>query len=259
MIQTKINSFLSYIKAIGLIATISYIIQRFLARKEIIVLAIPGIKEKIHLRRKSTDVNVFQQIFIKRDLAFLKGRDYNICIDAGANIGLSTIYMKNLFPGAHVFSIEPEFSNVEMLRLNTNGYANVTIIHKALSEDSSGLFLFDPGKGSDAFQTSRQFSGINEPVKIESISIVDLMDQYKLEQLDFIKIDIEGAEEFCISQYAMAWINQSKLLAIEIHEHLVPGCTKKIKVLLQANFKFSQNGEYSIFENLTSNHSKTVC
>ena len=48
----------------------------------------------------------------------------------------------------------------------------------------------------------------------------------------------------------MEWIKQSKLLAIEIHEHLAPGCTKKIKDLLQVHFKFSQYGEYSIFENL---------
>lgn len=251
MIKAKIASFFSYIKSIGVPATIDYMFQRYVVRKEMMVLNIPWIKEKIHLRRNSKDINVFQQIFIKKDLAFLNGRNYDVCIDAGANIGLSTIYMKNMFPDSHIYSIEPEPANIKMLCLNTKGYTNVTVISKAMSQDSNGLFFIDPGNGSDSFQTSREFRGSLEPVEIESISIRDLMNQYELSQVDFVKIDIEGAEDFCINQEAMSWINQTKLLAIEIHEHFVPGCGKKIRGLLKDNFKIYQNGEYSIFENRT--------
>jgi FkbM family methyltransferase len=251
MILIKINSFFSYVKTIGLITTLDYILQRYIMRKEMIVLGLVGIKEKIYLRRNSKDINVFQQIFIQQDLAFIKGRNCKICVDAGANIGLSTIYIKNLFPDAHIYSIEPEFSNVEMLRLNTIGYKDVEIIDKALSEDSNGLFLFDTGKGTDAFQTHRQFAVDIDLLRIESISINELMIQNKLNQLDFVKMDIEGAEAFCINQRAMEWILQSKLLAIEIHEEMVPGCKKRISELLLANFKQFQNGEYSVFENLS--------
>ncbi len=249
VIQDKIDSFLSYIKAIGLIATVNYIIQRYITRKEMIVLSLPGIREKIHLRRKTKDVNVFHQIFIKRDLVFLTGKDCKICIDAGANIGLSTIFIKNLFPDAHIYSIEPEASNIEMLMLNTKGYKNITVIGKAMSVDSNGLFFVDSGNGSDSFQTVIHPIPKNDLVRINSISVNELILQYELEQLDFVKIDIEGAEDFCINQEAMNWINRSELIAIEIHEHFVPGCTKRIRSLL-GDFKFSQNGEYSIFEKL---------
>jgi FkbM family methyltransferase len=135
-----------------------------------------------------------------------------------------------------------------MLRLNTNEYSNITVIGKAMNDNSNGLYFVDPGEGSDSFQTVKEFAG-EKPVKIESISIQDLMKEYRLNELDFVKIDIEGAEDFCIDQHAMVWINRSKLLAIEIHEHLVPGCTKKIMDLLKKDFKFQQNSEYSIFEN----------
>ena len=248
-IRIKINSFLSYINSIGLLATIDYTVQRYIKKKDLLGLKIPGVKERIYLRRNSKDVNVFQQIFIKKDLSFLKGKTIGTCIDAGANIGLSTIYIKNLFPQARIFSIEPETANIKMLQLNTKNYTDIVIIDKALSEDSNGLFLFDTGKGSDSFQTIKELSAA-APVKIESISIDNLMEEYTLAQLDFVKIDIEGAEEFCINQKAMTWINKSKLLAIEIHEHFVPGCAKRINDLLKVNFKSTQNGEYSIFENL---------
>lgn len=245
----KLSSFLDYIKSIGIAATFSYIVQRYVTKKRIIVVGVPGIKEKIHLRRLSKDVNVFHQIFIKKDLDFIAGKNILICIDSGANIGLSTIFIKNMFPDAHIFSIEPEASNIEMLRINTKGYSHITVIGKAMHEDSNGLYFIDPGQGTDSFQTSKD-PAANGSVKVESISMPDLMKQYQLEQLDFVKIDIEGAEDVCITWDAMQWLAKSKLVAIEIHEHLVPGCTKRIMDLLETDFMFSQHGEYSVFKNI---------
>jgi len=244
----RFSSLIGYIKSIGVFATINYLLQRYIFPGPMIILRIPGIKEKIYLRKQSKDVNVFHQIFIKQDLGFLKGKKCKVCIDAGANIGLSTIIMKNYFPDSYVYSIEPETENLKMLLLNTNKYKNVVVIDKALSDNSNGLFFFDTGKGADSFQTMQKPIDTNTRM-VKSICITDLMNQYNLTSLDFVKIDIEGAEVFCVDQEALPWIRQSKLLAIEIHEHFAPGCTNQIFDLVKENFKFSKNGEYSIFEN----------
>lgn len=249
----KFRSFVSYINSIGLYNTLNYIFQRYVTRKNLLSVNVKGISIKIYLRRNSTDVNVFQQLFIKKDLSFLKGKDIEVIIDAGANIGLATIYMKNLFPNARVFAIEPETDNFNMLIKNTGRYNNVTTIRKALSEDNRGLYLVDTGRGFDAFQTKKNHGDQDLSHKIKSISVHDIMQQYSLDKLDFVKIDIEGAEAYCINDNATRWIASTKCLAVEIHEHLVPGVEKSIRNVLK-DFTFSQHGEYSVFENVGMAH-----
>lgn len=247
----NICAFTSYVKSIGLIATIDYAIQRYVVRKDMIAIKIPQAKHKILLRRNSTDVNVFNQIFVRQEFLFLKSHDFKVIVDCGANIGLTTIYLKYLFPDARIFSIEPENENFKLLRQNTLPYSQLVLINKALSNDSNGLYLIDDGNGSDAFQTKKA-SGDSAPgVKIESISMLDLMKQYDLPGLDFAKIDIEGAEAYCITDDAMKWISLTGTLAIEIHDSIVPGTTAKIKKLLSNGFEYSQQGEYSVFKNIT--------
>lgn len=134
-----------------------------------------------------------------------------------------------------------------MLQLNTSSYDQVTLINKALSNDSNGVYLIDCGKGSDSFQTKKELHDSLMIMKTESISMRDLMYHYHLSKLDFVKMDIEGAEAYCITKNAMDWISSTETLAIEIHEHIAPGTNANIKELLGVNFKISQQGEYSVF------------
>ena len=112
----RFHSAYLHTKKIGFIATISYFFQRLILKKDALIkLKIPFGTDLILLRNKSYDTHIFYQIFIKEDLAFVKNMQHpvNVIIDAGANIGLSTIYLKNIFPNAAILSIEPSAVNFE--------------------------------------------------------------------------------------------------------------------------------------------------
>ena len=70
-----------------------------------------------------------------------------VVVDAGANIGLSTVFFANKFPQAKIVAIEPEPSNFAMLRDNVAPYPNVTPVQAALWKEDRGARPVRYGEG----------------------------------------------------------------------------------------------------------------
>ncbi|NJO02692.1 MAG: FkbM family methyltransferase [Bacteroidia bacterium] len=68
-------------------------------------------------------------------------------IDGGANIGLSVLYFKQLYPQAHVVAFEPDPSLFEILQNNIHSFdlQEVTLVRKALWHGSYPI-KFLPGR-----------------------------------------------------------------------------------------------------------------
>jgi hypothetical protein len=78
-------------------------------------LRLPNIKTPISLRYQTSDIPTFYQVFLdaQYDIPLKKPR---VIIDAGANIGLFTLLMKNKYPEAKIISIEPDHENFAALK-----------------------------------------------------------------------------------------------------------------------------------------------
>ena len=76
-------------------------------------------------------------------------------VDAGANIGLASLYFANRFPSANIIAIEPEQSNFDLLRKNVAPYETITPIRAALWHENGIIKLVDPERlGKWGFMTS---------------------------------------------------------------------------------------------------------
>jgi FkbM family methyltransferase len=109
-------------------------------------------------------------------------------LDCGANIGLSIIYMKQLYPEARVIGFEPDERNFELLQKNIKsfGYKNVSVRKEAVWIENTELqFAYT---GSMSSRIEQIDSGKTKPVK--AIRLKELL----TEPVDFLKVDIEGAE-----------------------------------------------------------------
>lgn len=88
----------------------------------LVSLRVPGYEQTIFIRPKTSDASVFETVFIA--LRFKNITETllpSLIIDAGANIGLVSVYFANKYPSAVVYAIEPESSNYDLLLKNTNG------------------------------------------------------------------------------------------------------------------------------------------
>lgn len=116
-------------------------------------------------------------------------------IDGGANIGYYTLlFAKKVGPSGKVYAFEPDPINFSILQENVrmNGFNNVVLVRKALS-DSTGkakLFLSEHNKGAHSlFNFNKQ----KNYIMVETISLDEYFKKTK-PKIDFIKLDTEGAE-----------------------------------------------------------------
>jgi FkbM family methyltransferase len=187
------------------------------------------IKGELRLRTHSSDIETFAQVIGAREYDIPELGDLRTIIDAGANIGLATVFFSERFPAARIIALEPEDSNFDLLCRNAANRPNVTCLKKALWSESGTVTVVDPGQGQWAFRThSAKASGkSSERVigTVECVTVADLMRNYDLERIDLLKVDIEGAEKEVFESSA-AWIHLVDVIAIELHDRFKRGCAK---------------------------------
>ncbi len=176
-----------------------------------------------YLRPLTTDIKVFREIFLYGAYSFEMNLSPSIIIDAGANIGLSSIFFAQRYPEATIYSIEPETSNFACLQKNIQGYTNITGLHTALWHRDAKLKIQDQQENHWAFRVEECEKG--EPESFPAISLTSLMQCYQIEKIDLLKMDIEGAEREVFSENYDYWLSRTKLIVIELHDWIKGGCS----------------------------------
>jgi len=148
-----------------------------------------------------------------------------VIIDAGANIGLASIFFANKCPEAKIISIEPEAENFRLLTKNTAPYPNIVPVQAALWDKNETIHIVDPGHGFWGFVTRKACLSDRYLHSVEGLTIDKIMEEYRLASIDILKIDIQGAEKE-VFRDTSSWIGKVRALIIELHEYNRPGCTR---------------------------------
>ena len=216
-------------KVAGLRGLISAIKGKIATTPVLLEITRPGIQFPIYLRTPSSDIPTYQQIFIRRDYEFTVNRPPKTIVDAGANIGLAAVYFSNQFPEARIIAVEPEASNLEVLRKNIAPYKKITPVAGALWHENVKIDLVDPQLGNWAFMTQDHSDAEKSHGKfvhsVQGMTVEALMEAHGLDHIDILKIDIEGAEREVFGD-ASAWIEKVDTVIIELHDRMKPGCSR---------------------------------
>lgn len=219
--------FRTYTKCFGFLPGLSIAVREIFAQqpKEVVV-SYYAVKFPLYLRIKTSDMPTFVHVFLRGEYDIDIAKTPTVIVDAGANIGLTSIFYANKYPDAKIIALEPESSNFALLMKNVAPYGNILAINKALWGDNTMLEILDPGLDKWGFQTrkhEKEETGGKEAV--ESITIDKLMHDTMLSHIDILKIDIEGAEkEVCES--SNTWIDKVGMMAIELHDRHKIGCSR---------------------------------
>jgi len=115
-------------------------------------------------------------------------------LDLAANIGFYTLLFAELVgKEGKVFAFEPEPNNFSALEKNVklNGLTNTTLVKKAVSDKTGKTDLFI--SESMGRHTIYNTKNVRKIIKIDSVALDDFLEKYP-KGIDFIKMDIEGAE-----------------------------------------------------------------
>jgi len=157
---------------------------------------------KMYLQNKSYQSDcLLNRGFFERlgtKLVLDKIKKEEVVIDLGANIGYYTLlFAKIVGNKGKVFAFEPDPDNFKFLKKNVdkNNFMNVQLEQKAVSNTNGTikLFLNDGNKGAHRIYHS-ELAG-NEYKEVKVTTLDSFFKKMKIDQkVDFIKMDIEGAE-----------------------------------------------------------------
>lgn len=200
----------------------------------------------VHYHNKEETLRIKKEVFSQHTYYVELFNPSPFIIDAGAHIGMTTLYFKKQFPGAEILAIEPNKTNFKLLEQNVweNGLDGVETTQAALTGSGTQVSLNKDATDSwlsTASLHERAWSGEQEtvPVTVPSIQLSSLITRH----VDLLKLDIEGAEQEVLFE-AKEQLPLVKKILMEFHPR-GDQSLEEIEELLEArgfSVLYSKNG-----------------
>jgi FkbM family methyltransferase len=158
------------------------------------------------------------EIFVNGAYAFTPGSMSPRIVDCGANVGMAILFFKACWPEATIVAIEPDpvaFSYLQRL-VEINNLRDVQLVNCAAAGEDGVALLYRDVRDEGGITSSLNAScGGADTQEVRVIRLSSLIDA----PVDFLKLDIEGAEYGVIEDLARAEaLKHIREAAIECHE-----------------------------------------
>jgi FkbM family methyltransferase len=188
---------------------------------------------------------LFREIFVRNEYAFQAANGRPVVFDCGANIGMATLFFKWLYPDCeiHAFEPDPETFGVLSENVTRNKLTGVALHNVALVARPGRLDLFVPvGPSGSPLMSTLPGRGFESSVRCLTVDGKPLSTYVGAGEIDFLKMDIEGAEEPVLRELASTGrLRKIKEMAIEYHHNLEGGsggCGSFLQLLYEYGYQY---------------------
>lgn len=185
-------------------------------------LAIPYIYKEIYF--DGIYVDIFNQ------------REKMVVLDVGANIGIVTDYMRPYCQ--KIYAIEPSSQNFEALKENKrfNQWDNVELFKLAIADKEGKMTLHSNNNNCTSHSLVLNYNQGGE--EVETMAIDTFLKKNKIKEVDFMKLDVEGAEEMILRSEGFKKVfKQIKAIMVEFH---FPDWQKLAKYMMELGYQARQ-------------------
>jgi FkbM family methyltransferase len=174
---------------------------------------------KVTAYNYNTIIFLFKEIFITNDYFFQSDNQTPKIIDCGANIGMSILYFKFLYPNCSIVAFEPNPRAFDLLKKNIkqNKLEKIELYNLALSDKTEEIDFYTGNDNEILLASTLKERGGQNNIKIQTHKL----SAYLNDTVDLIKIDIEGSEnQVLVDLVSSGKINDSKKYIIEYHHKI---------------------------------------
>lgn len=184
---------------------------------------------RLSLRENTTDALVVGEVFTIREYE-AKGFDIeptDTVVDIGAHIGVFTVYAARRASKGLVLAYEPFAENFVYLQQNKeiNNLSNLKIFNKAVTSTGSNVDLFISAMDTSchSLYKVRATKDTKRAIQIQSTTLKDMFEENKLDKINFLKIDAEGAEFDIILNAPKVTLEKVDKIIVEYHDGVFSG------------------------------------
>jgi FkbM family methyltransferase len=173
-----------------------------------------------NVRVNSSDIPVIWEIWkakVYDDTRFPIMPD-DIVVDIGGHIGGFAVRAARLAHRGQVYAYEASSRNFALLEKNRkmNNAQNLHIHKKAVAHQTGKMKFFTP---SDNGALGSLLQETDSPMEtVQATTLTDIITENNIEQIDYLKVDVEGAEYDILSNCPPETLATVKHIVMEYHE-----------------------------------------
>jgi FkbM family methyltransferase len=153
----------------------------------------------------------------------------SVIFDGGANVGNYSLLADRIIPDCKIFSFEPVEETYRKLSKNVEKHDRINPIKKGLFKEncSREINLFKADEHASLYNIEGTDEKSGKKQIIELVRGDDFMNENCIDSIDFLKLDIEGAEYDAITGFEKS-IKDGKIKAIQFEYGYINITTKKL-------------------------------
>lgn len=144
-----------------------------------------------------TALQVFDEVFVQDVYRIPSAETAKVIVDVGANIGLFSLYAHLKAPDAQIYSVEASPTTFRVLERNVkeNGLSDkITPVCNALGGHVGNATFFETAISGWSSLYDNRGAENGTPVEVKMNTLATFCIEHNISDIDFLKIDIEGAE-----------------------------------------------------------------
>jgi FkbM family methyltransferase len=197
--------------------------------------------ERLQVADADSFLAAYKEIFFDKVYAFRSTTPRPMIIDGGANIGLATLFFKQLYPKSSIIAFEADPAIFALLEQNIAFFhlADVRLVNAALWNSDASLPFASEGGASGHIAT---FGETTRSTRVQGVRLKPWL----RESVDFLKLDIEGAE-YEVLEDCQEELKNVRNLFVEYHSsaHSEQKLSRILEILSKAGFRYHIHEAFS--------------
>lgn len=144
--------------------------------------------------------------------------DVHTVFDVGSKEGADVVQFLRIFPQAHIWAFDCATPAIQSLQERFGNEERVTIVDQAITDRYGAMsFHYCTRSGSNSIYPitnayAQEVQGLNM-VTVQSITLDDFTNEQGIEQIDLLKIDVEGAD-YLVLRGCERLFNENRIRAV---------------------------------------------
>jgi FkbM family methyltransferase len=161
---------------------------------------------------------------------FYQPKPGDVVVDAGAHVGLFSLWLLQHEPTCRIVAFEPSPENYACLKQNLSAAmpaSNFTLYQKAVGGEHGKVRMMEitTNRSFDARVTKAEE---DDATAVDVVTLADIFDMAKTQRIALLKMDAEGGEHGAFKTADESLFSRIDHIAMEYHDNIIPGTVEMI-------------------------------